>query len=687
MSLPARADGAFRLQHRGVTLAVTLLGASPTARETIEDLVVYRSGYGDGRDVIHRVTERGTEDFVRFPHAPSDPRLRYRIDLADGAAGLRLVSRTLEVLDAAGAPRLRVAPPYVVDANGKRHAASLGVEGCAFDASPAPPWGRPVTSPGARSCVVRVDWDVEASHYPVLVDPSWETTGEMSVPRQLHTATTLANGRVLVAGGTSEPAIYDSAELYDPGTETWSTTGSLSGPRRWHTATALGDGRVVVVGGHGYGGTSYGVPEIYDPTAGTWSPMGSVVVERNGHSTSLLQDGRLLVAGGIKNTPPSFDTAVLFDPMTESWSSTASMAVAHSRHRARVLQDGRVLVTGGLTGTSMSPAELYDPASETWSAAGQVQAWGGHTATLLDDGRVLVVGGIFGGAPNHAPALYDPVTNTWTGAAQILQPRTDHTATLLDDGRVLVVGGRGASLLATAEIYDPVANAWLEAGSMETQRESHVACRLLDGRVLVSGGANFDFEEVTSAEIFDPGLPLGTPCTEAADCASTFCVDGLCCESACGDGASDDCLACSLAAGSSADGTCDMLTDGSVECRPAADDCDVAEVCDGTAGASCPADALAPDGTACETGVCNGGICEDTGEGGARSEGGASPGGGSPPSGYQRVEAGCGCRTAPPSQSTWPTWLGAVALGALGLRRRGSTRKPRPAPKSAKLSA
>src|SRR5262249_25207226 len=105
---------------------------------------------------------------------------------------------------------------------------------------------------------------------PVLaqVNPSWIPTGSLNISRDGHTATLLTDGKVLVVGGTngnSSSNFLNSAELYDPVTGTWSTTGSLNTPRYLHTATLLANGKVLVVGGDIDGGSA----ELYDPTTGT----------------------------------------------------------------------------------------------------------------------------------------------------------------------------------------------------------------------------------------------------------------------------------------------------------------------------------------------------------------------------------------------------------------------------------
>jgi MYXO-CTERM domain-containing protein len=104
-----------------------------------------------------------------------------------------------------------------------------------------------------------------------------------------------------------------------------------------------------------------------------------------------------------------------------------------------------------------------------------------------------------------------------------------------------------------------------------------------------------------SAYVFGLVKTNGDPCSMGSECMSGHCVDGVCCDSSCGGGSTSDCQACSRSAGASADGTCGPLVAAvarSVICRSAVSVCDVAETCvEGST--SCPADRLAPAGTAC----------------------------------------------------------------------------------------
>jgi hypothetical protein len=89
----------------------------------------------------------------------------------------------------------------------------------------------------------------------------------------------------------------------------------------------------------------------------------------------------------------------------------------------------------------------------------------------------------------------------------------------------------------------------------------------------------------------------GTACSSAAQCDSGFCADGVCCENACGGGDPNDCQTCSVAGGSSANGSCEAASAGTT-CRSAAGACDAPEQCDGVS-ISCPADAFQPSSTEC----------------------------------------------------------------------------------------
>jgi len=140
---------------------------------------------------------------------------------------------------------------------------------------------------------------------------TWTATGSLVTPRDSHTATLLADGKVLVASGLL--GLLASAELYDPASGTWTKTGSLANARQSHTATLLANGKVLVAGGFSNIGGDLASAELYDPASGTWTETGSLANARYDHTGTLLADGKVLVAGGLNfDFPYVLATAELY---------------------------------------------------------------------------------------------------------------------------------------------------------------------------------------------------------------------------------------------------------------------------------------------------------------------------------------------------------------------------------------
>lgn len=256
-----------------------------------------------------------------------------------------------------------------------------------------------------------------------IYDPAtneWEATAPMGMPRLGHSLTLLPDGRVLAAGGSALDAeegaaggqtlrTEASSEIYDPGTATWATAGQMTSPRFEHSATTLPDGRVLMAGGLGPlgGGAELGPlrsTEIYDPAADAFVTAAELGEGRTNHTATLLGDGSVLVAGGAggDNADLSLASVEVLNPRQGGWAAAASLGEARTGHTATRLDDGRVLVAGGESARrgsrrSLASAEVFEPqpgGAGEWRPAGDMGCpRSEHGAVLLGDGSVLVVAG------------------------------------------------------------------------------------------------------------------------------------------------------------------------------------------------------------------------------------------------------------------------------------------------------
>ena len=358
---------------------------------------------------------------------------------------------------------------------------------------------------------------------PAILAGAFRPTGSMTAARYGQTATRLADGRVLIAGGGLNETdaniqdAYASAELYDPASGTFKATGSMHFARGNHTATLLSNGRVLIAGGSSeFGKSNLTQAEIYDPASGKFSLTGRTGTVRSGATAVLLHDGRVLIAGGFRGgTPPgALASAELYDPATGKFSPTGSMSVARMYDTASLLQDGRVLVAGGwddTTGTIFASAELYDPATGKFSLTGSMSAGREFPFSgLLPDGRVLVAGGENFNADNidvclTSAELYDPKTGTFAATSSTSTSCSGSAGTALSDGRVLSLGGSdGTNFVLSGELYDPRTGTFSETGAMSTVQRGATMTLLADGRVLVAGGFDADQNALAIAELFEP---------------------------------------------------------------------------------------------------------------------------------------------------------------------------------------
>ena len=134
---------------------------------------------------------------------------------------------------------------------------------------------------------------------------TFTATNGLTVPREGHTASLLSDGTVLIAGGHGGVQVVGgldnlaNAEMYDPVTAVFRATGSMTTGRELHQATALNSGAVLMTGG-----------EEYYPAGAGSRPLTDGLLS----SAELYSDRNLLQDGGFEtDVPPTLGPAWVSD--------------------------------------------------------------------------------------------------------------------------------------------------------------------------------------------------------------------------------------------------------------------------------------------------------------------------------------------------------------------------------------
>lgn len=249
--------------------------------------------------------------------------------------------------------------------------------------------------PSGAILVVGGDVSLSGTPSAELIDEnSSEVTdaGNVNHPRKGHTTVLLTNGHVLVLGGTR-----NTLEIWNPDTKQWRLISARMANERLNpTATLLADGRVLIAGGHS-GNPNYIFAEIFDPeTESLIQVQPNIEQRRYLHTAHLQSDGGVLIVGGeiAENDIEPQLSVLRFDPQTESFTPMASLNQARTLISAITLPDDRIFLVGG-----QSESELAIESAGFYSSTGEQDAaplpdariW--HTVSRMYDGRLLVVGG------------------------------------------------------------------------------------------------------------------------------------------------------------------------------------------------------------------------------------------------------------------------------------------------------
>jgi hypothetical protein len=300
---------------------------------------------------------------------------------------------------------------------------------------------------------------------------------------------------------------------------------SMTDKRAYASASPLPDGTVLIAGGED-GANNLNTAEIYDPTTQTFTALANTMTKaRVGATAGLLPptvsdpDGHVIIAGG-----DGLAGGDLYDPVTQTFAAGNEGPAQPRTSGAGAVIDGgnEMLIAGGITEFYFEDTgELYNRANDTYFALGATLSSERYllpAAAPLPGGGVLVVGGLsaLNDFPMISADIYDPTTESFTEATgRMSVAREAPLAAPLPDGRVLVAGGfNGDTVNRSAEIYDPTTQTFTPVGTLPDQqmsipRYAAVAAPLPDGTVLIAGGqTSYSGDIRASAELF---VPAGEP--------------------------------------------------------------------------------------------------------------------------------------------------------------------------------
>ena len=201
-----------------------------------------------------------------------------------------------------------------------------------------------------------------------IFDPAtntWSSASRMIEKHQNPAGVTMADGRAMVAGGSTS----GSAEIYDHVTNSWTLTGptglAASGVSQ---AVRLTDGRIAHV-------TALSTVNIYNPIADTWTLSSTPPTTRRYPGLLAMDGGRVMLAGGFTydgdtgEPGPDLATTMIYDPATGSWADGPAMNSTHSLMRPTPLPNGRFGIFGSFQ-TADAAIEVTGPNTAPVANAG-----------------------------------------------------------------------------------------------------------------------------------------------------------------------------------------------------------------------------------------------------------------------------------------------------------------------------
>jgi hypothetical protein len=342
---------------------------------------------------------------------------------------------------------------------------------------------------------------------------SWGAVMDLGLPAAHEVV--MHNGKVLFWTDTQ-------ARTWDPASGQVSAVPyPFPGSANYHAAAqvVLPDGRVMAIGGQAdplHGGITS--TAVFDPATLQWSPAADLLYSRANPTATALPDGRVLVAYGQDLNGGNVAVPEVYDPASNSWTALRSAGRTQDSYAFDfVLPSGSIFNAAPAAATG-----LLGLVSGTWTP-GPVSGWqtvgNSESAAMYRPGKIIRSGGTTPdlaatstGTPRTAVIDMTSAAPAWTETAPMAFARRRHNLVILADGEVMAVGGTAqgddaSQAVLAGEIWNPATQQWTTVASMSEPRMFHSAAVLLpDGRVLAAGGEPTTAGPVTTrhGQVYSP---------------------------------------------------------------------------------------------------------------------------------------------------------------------------------------
>ncbi len=363
------------------------------------------------------------------------------------------------------------------------------------------------------------------------VQGKWSTLPYTITINPIHVAL-MHNGKILVVNGSgncpaSQPgcpagppyggSTHSGAVVLDPVAQSI-TQLSIGYDMFCNGMTVLADGRVLIAGGTIQYDPFLGSVQtsIFDPSSNSFTTVQNMAHGRWYPNVLLLSDGRVMAFSGLNETSGGTNNTVEFYTVGSGWSSPSTAPFTPPLYpRQHLLPNGNVFFSG-----STPTSYVFNPSSKSWTAVTTTRYGGTRTygssvlfALTPDNGydpQIMLFGG-----DNPATATTEIIdmgssSPSWQWGPSMSQARTDMVAVLLPTGKIIAMGGSSSdedpsTKSLNADLYDPASNTFSSAGANVYTRLYHTVGLLLpDATVWLAGGNPTRGSYEAHMEIYQP---------------------------------------------------------------------------------------------------------------------------------------------------------------------------------------